>query len=317
MGWFGPQSGVCTCCNDGPPPEDTCDFDCTGDEPEMLGVEVELGSTGTSGCTCSGEGTYLFPAPTYVQRPELSGNESNCLHCWNNIDLGTCCAFLQRDLIAEESQFGGLPADLIAPCPSNPDEFTGYSYGLEAQLYYDYFIYGLWTADLCVQFKSPNIHKYTFTVHGLTCITARAIDCETRYRRQWKMVKQPGSFPGPEGDDWCTWIAEWTGPWEYEPGYDGTECPPPDSECLGSAICNCTSGDIVWSGEFPITNCSEILSVRALTKGTVPAGISGECCLAEEVTWGGPFPGCYSYSGINIDWGCAPNYVNVNVVPAP
>ena len=315
MGWFGPQSGVCTCCNDGPPPEDTCGFDCTGDEPEMLGVEVDLGSTGTAGCSCSGSGTYLFPAGTYVTRPGLGGTEDNCYYCWNNINFGTCCILLLRRLKAEEEQYGGLPATLLAPCDSNPDEYTGYSYGFFAALYFDYFIYGTWEGDLCAQFKTADILKYTLTIHASTQIAVRVVECETRYRRQWKMVKQPGVISGPEGD-FCTWEPEWVdGSWSFEPGYDGTECPPPDSECIGAEVCASVTGDIVWNFEGSIVNCTELLDFKNFTKVSTGPGMTGSCCTTTSFI-GTEYTDCYDYS-TGLDWGCSPTAIRAKLVPTP
>ncbi len=111
------------CCGDG-----DCDFGCTGTEPELTGLNLDITAFTGSGCACTGDGTYLLPSVSTngVAIPGLTGTADNCYFCKFDIDLGSCNQLISSHVICETESFpSALPPTLMAACDAYPNSFSG------------------------------------------------------------------------------------------------------------------------------------------------------------------------------------------------
>ncbi len=229
----------------------------------MEGVILTLeGQGGYETCTCTGSGTYLFPEPTKVVRPSLVGVNENCYYCWGDIPLGGCTVEIFDELICELEAFPGVPIEVIAECSSFPDEEFGYIVGWKYCCRGRVALEGFWWAGLCIYFNADNEMVVEFNVNGQTAVVIGSENVFEPWRRKYRKYKLPGSFPGPDDQEWCTWTFEFVEPWELDPNYPSFRCPPPKP--LGGVW------DIVlhyqtWQAIVPIDECIELLNEVELT----------------------------------------------------
>lgn len=298
------------CCGSG-----DCDFGCTGTEPELSGLSLDITQITGSGCACVGDGTYMLPSVSTagVAIPGLTGTADNCYFCVYNIDLGSCDTIISTHIICETSNFpSALPPTLMAACDAYPDTFGGSIDGYEFCCKITFRKQGSWRADMCSFFTAPNKMTHEFTVTGTTSLINAQSYAFTRYKRDYTYTKDPGTITGPDGD-LCTWTATWNGGWYFAPGFDGTECPPPDVT-VGGGICDQAVQVKKWSKEVSITNCTQILDQQTLDVETDPPNETLNClvsiCLVEGEEWPGCLPASESIV-VDADWGCMPSDVKM------
>lgn len=298
------------CCGGG-----DCDFGCTGSEPTLNGLSLDITAITGSGCTCVGDGTYMLPSASGgVTIPEFSGALENCYFCKYDIDLGECDQLISSHITCETESFPAtLPPTLGACCGTYPDTFSGSIDGYEFCCKISFRKTGVWTAHMCSYFTAPSKMKMQFTVTGITSLVQGQTYAFVRYKRDYIYTKDPGSFPGPDCD-LCTWSAAWDGDWYFDDGYDGTECPPPDLPAGSGGICDSTVQVKVWEIEVDISNCDEILDEQTLSVVTDPADDTLSCSVSVCIVEGEEWPGCVPASEeitVDADWGCMPSAVKM------
>ncbi len=300
------------CCCDGGP----CDFTCTGTEPTLSGMQLTLTQPTSSGCACSGSGTYLLPSSTALTIPAFSGDPALCYYCWyNQIDVGACENTTNEYIICLDESFPSGPLPTVnACCDAFPDEFGGYIEGYEFCCKAFFGRFGEWSADMCAEFTFPSNMKFTFTVTQTSTLAFIIKNVFTYYRRDYTYRKNPGSFPGPTCDE-CSWSATFDGDWYLAPGSTGTECDDLTATISELAPCHSVVQTAIWEKEVSITNCCEILDEVTLDRTFTDLDDTLVCTAVGCIVEGTPWPGCASATESWLvpgsGWGCMPTVVKM------